>query len=175
MEPFSSIDYPGASTTEAWGINARGDIIGRYTRAGITGVRSAWQQRHRVCTTHCHGANRLVCHAQRVIPGGGIVAGLTFPTATTARGYVLSGDTLTFLDAPGSTFTQAWDVNPTGVIVGQYAAGGRTHGFYYADGEFVAIDIPGSTMTVARGINPRGDIVGVYNDPAGAHGFVLRR
>jgi hypothetical protein len=39
MEPFSSIDYPGASTTEAWGINARGDIIGRYTRAGITGVR----------------------------------------------------------------------------------------------------------------------------------------
>jgi hypothetical protein len=59
--------------------------------------------------------------------------------------------------------------------VGQYNAGGRTHGFAYDVSEFVTLDVPGSTLTVARGVNPRGDIVGVYNDAAGAHGFVLRK
>jgi len=110
-----------------------------------------------------------------VVPGGGLIVGLTFPAPGRSRGYVIDGDTLTYLDGPGSTFTQAWDVNPSGVVVGQYDASGRTHGFYYADGGFVTLDVPGATMTVARGINSRGDIVGVYNTATGAHGFVLRR
>ena len=66
-------------------------------------------------------------------------------------------------------------MNPSGTIVGQYAAGGRTHGFYHDENGFVSIDVPASLLTVARGINPKGHIVGVYNDAAGAHGFVLRR
>jgi hypothetical protein len=110
-----------------------------------------------------------------VVPGGGLIVGLTNPAPGRARGYVIEGDRLSYLDAPGSTFTQAWDVNPRGVIVGNYDAGGRTHGFYSDDDGFVTLDVPGSTMTVARGINPRGDIVGVYNTATGAHGFVLRR
>ena len=110
-----------------------------------------------------------------VMPGGGTIVGLHFPSPGRAQGYVLTRDAVTFLEAPGSTVTQAWDVNSNGIIVGQYDAGGRTHGFAYADGEYVAIDVPGSTLTVARGINPRGQIVGVYNDAAGAHGFVIRQ
>ena len=110
-----------------------------------------------------------------VVPGGKTAVGFTFPTATTARGYILSRDTLTFLDFPGSTFTQAWDVNPTGTIVGQYFASGRTSGFALDQNGYETIDVPGSLMTVARGINPKGDIVGMYSDAAGAHGFALRR
>jgi hypothetical protein len=110
-----------------------------------------------------------------IIPGGGMAVGLTFPAPGQARGYVLTGDTLTFLDFPGSSFTQAWDVNPRDTIVGQYAIAGRTHGFFLDEDGYETIDVPGSTMTVARGINPQGDIVGVYNDATGTHGFVLRR
>jgi uncharacterized membrane protein len=110
-----------------------------------------------------------------VVRGGGLIVGLTNPAPGRTRGYVIAGDTLSYLDGPGSTFTQAWDVNPSGVVVGNYEASGRTHGFYYDDGAFVTLDVPGSTLTVARGINPRGDIVGVYNTATGAHGFVLRK
>jgi hypothetical protein len=110
-----------------------------------------------------------------IVPGGHTVVGLTNSSAGLTRGYVITDDNLTYLDAPGSTFTQAWDVNPRGTIVGQYAAAGRTHGFSFYKGAFVALDVPDSLLTVARGINPRGEIVGVFNDAAGAHGFVLRK
>src|SRR5258708_39934470 len=30
---FSTIDFPGAATTLAWGINTRGDIVGGYLNA----------------------------------------------------------------------------------------------------------------------------------------------
>jgi uncharacterized membrane protein len=110
-----------------------------------------------------------------ITPGGSIVAGLVFPAPGRARGYLLANNVVTYLDGPGSVNTQAWDVNPDAVVVGQYDAGGRTHAFAYDENGFLTIDIPNSSMTVARGINPRGDIVGVYNDAAGAHGFVLTK
>ena len=30
---FTQIDYPGATSTQAWGINSRGDIVGHYVSA----------------------------------------------------------------------------------------------------------------------------------------------
>jgi hypothetical protein len=33
---FTSIDFPGATSTAASGINPRGDIVGTYTAGGIT-------------------------------------------------------------------------------------------------------------------------------------------
>jgi uncharacterized membrane protein len=110
-----------------------------------------------------------------VVPGGRSIVGLTFNAPGRSRAYVVTDGVVSYLDGPGSTFTQAWDVSPTGTIVGQYDAGGRTHAFAFSADGFVTLDVPASTMTVARGVNPRGDIVGVYNDAAGAHGFVLRR
>lgn len=110
-----------------------------------------------------------------IVPGGRTIVGLKFPAPGLARAYVITDGVVTFFDGPGSTVTQAWDVSPTGTIVGQYDAGGRTHGFGYNKDGFVTLDVPGSTLTVARGVNPRGDVVGVYNDGAGAHGFVFRK
>jgi hypothetical protein len=110
-----------------------------------------------------------------IVPGGRTIVGLKNPAPGRSQAYVITDGVVTYFDAPGSTGTQAWDVSPTGTVVGQYGAGGRTHGFAYNQEGFVTLDVPGSTLTVARGVNPRGDIVGVYNDAAGAHGFVLRK
>src|SRR3989442_16011144 len=30
---FTAIDFPGAASTQAWGVNNRGDIVGTYTLA----------------------------------------------------------------------------------------------------------------------------------------------
>jgi uncharacterized membrane protein len=220
---FTTLDYPGALTTEAWGINPSGDIIGRYTRGGFGGVLGfLWSHgtysdisipNHFITLPTKIGASGEIVgcfhdtsslgdmygYVQRgdkvttfglpsvavptgssamhngVVPGGQIIVGLTFPTATTSRGYVLTPDGLTLVDFPGSTVTQLWDVNPAGTVVGQYTAAGRTNGFYVEGSEYETIDVPGSRMTVARGINPEGDIVGMYTDASGAHGFVLRK
>jgi uncharacterized membrane protein len=220
---FTTIDYPGADATEAWGINPRGDIIGRYTRQGVPGVRGFVLSHgtfsdisignHLITLPTKIGASGeivgcfhdvnilgdMYAYVQRgsdvtlfaapstvvptgsatmhngITPGGGTVVGFHNVGPGRVRSYAIVGDAVTFFDFPGSATTQAWDVNPSGTIVGQYAAGGRTHGFYHDESGFVSIDVPASLLTVARGINPEGHIVGVYNDAAGAHGFVLRR
>ena len=110
-----------------------------------------------------------------VMPGGRTIVGLVNAAPGQARGYVVTDDVLTYIDAPGSTFTQAWDVSPRGRIVGQYNAGGRTHAFTLYNGAFVTLDVPGSLLTTAFGVNPEGQIVGVFNDAAGAHGYLLRK
>jgi hypothetical protein len=109
-----------------------------------------------------------------VTPGGRTIVGLHNPRPGQTRGYVLDGDTLTFLDFPGSSFTQAWDVDPRGTIVGQYTdAANRTHGFYLDADGYATIDVPRPLLTVARGINPQGDIVGTYIDEfEKTHGFL---
>src|SRR5439155_8709154 len=33
---ITTIDFPGAISTQTWGINARGDIVGFYVSAGVT-------------------------------------------------------------------------------------------------------------------------------------------
>src|SRR2546426_1640139 len=33
---FTTIDFPGATSTQTWGINPRGDIVGFYVSAGVT-------------------------------------------------------------------------------------------------------------------------------------------
>jgi hypothetical protein len=35
-QTFTTIDFPGATVTNAWGINARGDIVGQYRLAGTS-------------------------------------------------------------------------------------------------------------------------------------------
>jgi hypothetical protein len=33
---YTSIDYPAATTTRAFGINAGGDVVGNYVMGGVT-------------------------------------------------------------------------------------------------------------------------------------------
>ena len=226
---FTTIDYPGAVNTEAWGINPRGDIIGRYTLAGVAGtrgfllshgtftdisIRKPDQTYHATtlptkigasgeivgCIHDQSGLLDMYGYVQRgdsvttmqlstttsgptgssamhngITPGGGTIVGLTLPTGPTSRAYVVTRGTFTFVDFPGSTFTQLWDVNPDGVMVGNYTLNGHVNGLSIDADGYHTINVDNSTMTVARAINPQGDIVGVYNNALGAHGFVLRR
>ena len=110
-----------------------------------------------------------------VTPGGGVIAGIRFESATLVHGYVLKRGVYTQFDAPGATFTQAWDVSPTGTVVG-YFNPVTSHGFSLDPDGFTVIDVPvpGARWTRIFGINPRGDMVGNYADASGrVHGFLL--
>src|SRR5262249_38493886 len=63
----------------------------------------------------------------------------------------------TTLDVPGSIFTNAQGINPSGQIVGVYGdAAGLAHGFLLNQGVYTTLDVPGAINTLAHGINASG-------------------
>ena len=81
---------------------------------------------------------------------------------------------LTAVEVPGAIATAAWDINPSGVMVGDYTdSAGAAHGFQYDQSAFVRIDVPEATVTRARGVNRDGDVAGLFIDRSGrTHGFL---
>jgi uncharacterized membrane protein len=73
--------------------------------------------------------------------------------------------------------TEAWDISPSGVIVGTYAdAASVSHGFVLENGRYTTLDVPGAKNTVAFGINARGEVVGGFEAADGQRrGFIARR
>jgi uncharacterized membrane protein len=82
----------------------------------------------------------------------------------------------TSIDVPGAVFTNAYSINASGQIVGDYSDGTRIRGYLLRRGAFTTLEFPGSVFTSAWGINARGDIVGRYRmaaDPR-IYGFLLK-
>jgi uncharacterized membrane protein len=211
----TTIAFPGAIHTEAWGINPRGDIVGRYRMAGD--VRTfGFLLRRGVYTdisvgSHLHTLPIKITpsgvivgcfhdtnflrdmrgYVQRggnvssfellpstmhngVARAGKLIAGISFDSVFEVHGYVLKRDAYTQFDYPGATFTQAWDVSPSGTVVG-YFNPVTSHGFSLDDDGFTQIDVPGASWTRVFGINPEGDMVGMYADASNTvHAFLLQ-
>src|SRR5438105_3864738 len=103
-------------------------------------------------------------------PGGRKFAGQVFQLYQ--RAFVIEDDVLTPFDAPGSSATVAWDMNPAGTVVGLFSAAGSTHGFVLdhwrvvggaVTGNYTTINFPLPTGTNAAytdfiGINASGHI-----------------
>jgi len=77
---------------------------------------------------------------------------------------------------PGASGTDAYGINNSGLIVGQYYINGvATHGFVLDHGEGTDIDDPNGSDTLCRNINSLGDIVGAYTKPDGNNsGFLFK-
>jgi probable HAF family extracellular repeat protein len=62
------------------------------------------------------------------------------------------------LDDPGGgAYTEAFDINDTGQVVGAYLTASGTHGFLYSGGTYVTLDDPfAANNTIAEGINGAG-------------------
>jgi probable HAF family extracellular repeat protein len=118
-----------------------------------------------------------------------------FATTDQTHAYSTSAANTTFFDFPFAGVTAAWDISPSGEIVGQYADATKvTHGFLLIPSafdptlgftpvagvapsfQFITVDYPSATYTQAVGINANGHIVGSYRDSAGTqHAFLLMR
>jgi probable HAF family extracellular repeat protein len=111
-DTFTFIDVPGATVTAAYGINARGQIVGDYyvnppvthgfldsggsfTPIDVPGV----------STTQAFGIN-----------ASGQIVGTVFDGTT--HGFLYSGASFTPIDGPDATYTYAYGINTSGQIVG---------------------------------------------------------
>ncbi len=175
---FTSIDYPGATFTTAFGINNHGDIVGAYR---IEPPRHALLikagQFIPLAPTTILGIN---FSEARDINDRGDIVGQFIGDDGFFHGFLLSKGVLTTLDFPGASQTSAFGINEFGTVVGAWDlldADGNLlaeHGFTWKNGAFTEVNFPGSVDTAVLGINARGDFVGGWDAglDSQTHGFV---
>jgi len=170
---FFKVDYPGHQNTIAQRILPDGTVLGCYhdgdrmdSMFGMSVSRRGFDRTTEPMSMH-NGAT----------PDGELIVGL-FPDIADGRGkgYIIRRGAFSAFEVPGSAQTQAWDVNPAGLIVGVFRDNaGAFHGFQYDGRTFGRVDVPGATATRVFGVNPRGEMVGAFIDTAGrTHGFVAQ-
>jgi hypothetical protein len=174
---FIPVNYPGHINTVAQRILPDGTILGCYhdtdqgaTMHGMSSSKDGFSAIS-VAMSMTNGGT----------PSGRKVAGFfTDMTAGRGRAFVLEGEEFTPFDAPNSASTAAWDMGPSGTVVGLFADAApphATHGFVLERGGFTTINFPNSAYTDVFGTNASGDLVGKYRlTPTGVnHGYVATR
>ena len=169
-DTYTSLDYPGATSTVASNISESGLVVGYY----MDGDGKE------------HG----------FVKDGETWTSLDYPGATFTRAYDINdvgqvlvdaaghallkdGETYTPITYPGAYATGATSINNSGQIAGSYftTLGNPCdwHG-YLKDGDiYASLDISGAYNTLATGISESGLILGYYaswSDGGVAHGFV---
>ncbi len=167
-------DYPGHTNTFAQRILPNGTILGCYhdddrmdTMRGVTMASTGFSEISAFASMNSGGT-----------PDGSKVVGLFWDMdMNTSRAYVIENGVFTPFDAPNSTFTDAWDISPSGAIVGSFDdTSFNTHGYVLEDSKWTVLDYPGAVVTVAFGVNAGRAVVGWFIDANGQlHGFVARR
>jgi uncharacterized membrane protein len=171
---FTSVNVPGHTNTVAARLLSDGTILGCYHDRGgpdMHGMKLAagkLSDLDRPWSMH-HGAT----------PDGKTIVG-TYNDRTAGkshgRSYVLIGTTFTPFDVPGSSATNASDINAAGTIVGTYEVDGINHGFVRERELYTTLNAPGAVSTSANGISDEGTVVGAFSDAGGAtRGFVATR
>jgi probable HAF family extracellular repeat protein len=177
---FTTIDFPGATSTIAYDINDSGEIVGRYITAD--GIQHGYLRSPNGELTPIEVPGANLTAALGINSHGDIVGPyhLASEPAGTRHGYLLrNGEFMTF-DVTGASFTQPLAIDAGGNIVGRFCRttvtvcvmttgpDADTHGFLRtAEGEFFVVDVPGAFWTSAWKINPSGQIVGAYQSADG--------
>lgn len=189
---FKDVNFPGHMNTIPVKITDRGVIVGCYHDTDTMGTMHGWK----LDSGNFSDLSTPASMNNGVLPDGSMTTGLyTDMMTSTTHAYLQSGGNLAQFDYPFSIATSAWDMNPSGEVVGNYTdVAKKSHGFLLIPGEFdttfgitpeagvvpsysfTSIDYPGATTTSATGINARGEVVGSYVDSAGkTHAFLLTR
>lgn len=93
--------------------------------------------------------------------------------SATIEGFIYQNGKFRTLNYPGSSMSQAWDINDNDIIVGCYSGPVVLSGFAYRNGKFLTLTFPGAKETCPLGVNSIGEVVGSYTYEDGMqHGFV---
>jgi uncharacterized membrane protein len=163
---FTSIDFPGAVATRAYGINDKGLVVGRYIDSG--GIRHGFLLKHGLFTTiDVPGATQTA--ARGISNSGDIVGFYCYDCGGSHYGFLLSNGVFTTLSFPGAVDTFLYGMNNTGDIVGFYSYDFVFYqGFLYHHGKYTDIIPPGGTFgqdVLSIAINDADTIVGNIVDP----------
>jgi probable HAF family extracellular repeat protein len=158
---YTTLDAPGATHTQAYGINdvGLGQIVGAYSDGSVNhgytydgSTYTTLDDPFGTNGTQALGINNL-----------GQIVGSYIDASGHSHGFLYSGGGFTTLDDPSGTDTVATGIDDLGQIVGHYSTGSVQHSFLYSAGAYITLD----DARVVSGINNSGVLVGSYS----THGF----
>ncbi len=164
-DSFTTIDFPDAVETKAFGINNAGQIVGFYKDSSgdvhgfllDSGTFSSIDFPGATAESQAFGINN---------------AGQIVGQYDEMSGFLLDNGSFTTTDFPDADESEALDINNAGQIVGFYRVGRAVHGFLLENGSFTTIDFPGAFATGSVGINDDSVIVGGYFDGRAERGYM---
>ena len=120
---------PGTVFTVPQKINPRGDIVGAYSTFFYPN-HGFLLSKGSFTTIDAPGAGFFGTWPTGINPKGDIVGYQDYTGADFVyHGFLLSKGSFTSIDVPGAIRTQAFDINPSGDIVGTYTDSASFHGF----------------------------------------------
>ena len=191
---YTSVDFPNAIRTRAWGINRRGTIVGDY-RDTSNVSHGFLLSREGYVTVDVPGAligqpGSLPTSLRAINPSGDIVGFYIAPPGSSAdctvagsppclKGFLLHRGIFSTVLFPGHVGSIPQRITPNGDIYGCYHDAdlmGSMFGFVLSAAGFRGIDVPASMHTGAT--SDGSTIVGLYTDmtsmPPLTHGYVLQ-
>jgi probable HAF family extracellular repeat protein len=141
---FVDIDPPGSTESHALGINARGDICGRYVDA--QGNSHGFLLRKGQYTNiDVPGAN---FSAARAVNAEGDIVGRVRFSDGVDHAFLYHAGKYTVIDYPGSTATVGRGINNAGDVMGNFTdASDNEIGFILKDGKFHQLLVPSGQTT----------------------------
>ena len=174
---FVKIDFPGSILTRANGINARGDVTGRYD--DVNGVGHGFLLHKGVFTAIDFPHASLT--APRAINARGDIAGLIQFEDGIEQGFLLHDGQFTQIDFPAHNLNDTPGINNAGDITGNYPnpnCGDCESGFILRDGVFNDVHIPGGFTSDIWSAQDNGQVMigDVAMEPDFAlHGFIRNK
>ena len=154
---YTTVDYPGSSSTQAFDINNLGQIVGVFSNNGFDTHGFSYNGTTFSSIDYPGATDTSVSG----ISSAGQVVGNYRIGGGSWIGFSYDGTSFSAFNYPGALGTYANDINNTGQIVGFYVDSHySSHSFLYSGGSFSPIDYPGATITNVTGINDNGQIIG---------------
>lgn len=151
---LSDIAYPGASFTQAGGVNDAGQVVGLWDGGGFLFNQGTYTLLIDPSTNY---NGPVPTNATGINSAGEIVGGYRIPFASV--GFLYQDGTWSDISFPSSASTVARGINASGLIVGNYTdSTGNSQGFLLNAGQYSTISL--GTDTYLSGINNEGIIVG---------------
>jgi len=170
---LSTLDFPGARATVAYGINANGDVVGTYVDQNGTnhGFRLTAGQYMSI-----DPPGSLFTEARGINANGDIVGDYVAKDGN-LHGFFLGPDGFKDISVSGHLNTIPVKISAEGVIVGCYHdtdTMGTMHGWVRNEDGLTVFPTPAS---MNNGITPRGDVAGFYTDlmTMHTHGYIFSK
>jgi len=170
---YRTLDVPGGTNADAFGINDWGQIVGGFEDA--TGQRQGFLREPNGAFTVLTVPGSASNVALDINNLGEVVGRTTDPNGVT-RGFRLRKGVFSMFAFPGSDFTRARGGNDLGVATGNFfSTEGIEHGFVLDIHGMHQVDYPGSSTTDVWDVDDFGRLVGDYSDTVGlVHAFTAR-
>ncbi len=154
---YTAIAVPGALSTQAWGMNNAGTIVGYYTPKSNQNLVAAFTYAAGKYSTFQIPGSPLTLFTG--INNSGVICGsYELPKTYSVIGFTLTNGKLSTIAYPGSLATYVNGINDSGEVVGYLY---ENSGFVYQNGKFTTF-LFGVGHVRAQAIDASGDIAGSF-------------